>query len=175
MVRIENTNLPLAAKVTNSVGVSLIRVLLCFLQGQKWIWILPKFSVTPLLGSQLRLIPPSVLLKIKWYRNDILEFWCTADPSWKYHIIFDIFGKRILENFLQNTKINLKFGIVFNSSIAWTRTIAPVCYPRNPLDSLVHQLSIFSFNSSLHYSDSLKRFSKQIVTCFNGIQPSPKF
>ena len=35
MARIENTNLPLAAKGTNSVGVSLIRVLLCFLQGQK--------------------------------------------------------------------------------------------------------------------------------------------
>ena len=35
MARIENTNLPLAAKVTISVGVSLIRVLLCFLQGQK--------------------------------------------------------------------------------------------------------------------------------------------
>ena len=30
------TNLSLAAKVTNSVGVSLIRVLLCFLQGQKF-------------------------------------------------------------------------------------------------------------------------------------------
>ena len=35
MARIENTNLPLAAKGTNSVGVSLIRVLLSFLQGQK--------------------------------------------------------------------------------------------------------------------------------------------
>ena len=35
MARIENTNLPLAAKGTNSVGISLIRVLLCFLQGQK--------------------------------------------------------------------------------------------------------------------------------------------
>ena len=30
------------------------------------LWILPKFSVIPLLGSQLRLIPPFVLLKIKW-------------------------------------------------------------------------------------------------------------
>ena len=29
-------------------------------------WILPKFSVIPLLGSQLRLIPPFVLSKIKW-------------------------------------------------------------------------------------------------------------
>ena len=30
------------------------------------LWILPKFSAIPLLGSQLRRIPPFVLLKIKW-------------------------------------------------------------------------------------------------------------
>jgi len=40
MARIENTNLPLAAKGTNSVGVSLICVLLCFLQGQNCLFIL---------------------------------------------------------------------------------------------------------------------------------------
>ena len=30
------------------------------------LWIPPKFSIIPLLGSQLRLIPPFVFLKIKW-------------------------------------------------------------------------------------------------------------
>ena len=40
-----------------------------FLSKCEWssLWILPKFSVPPLLGSQLRLIPPLVLLKIKWF------------------------------------------------------------------------------------------------------------
>ena len=35
------------------------------------LWILPKFSAIPLLGSQLRRIPPFVLLKIKWYPTKI--------------------------------------------------------------------------------------------------------